>query len=104
MEALLDHSANHISKAITIMGKVQGVGFRAWMRTNAQNLGLTGFVQNLPDGSVYAEVTGNKETVNKLEDLCHVGPANARVEKVISKSLNIKHEGDFRILRANDFY
>lgn len=44
--------------AVHIYGKVQNVGFRYYTRKTASALGITGYVKNLPDGSVYVEVTG----------------------------------------------
>lgn len=48
---------------LTITGRVQGVGFRWGTLRLAQQLGITGFVRNQPDGSVYVEAQGPDETV-----------------------------------------
>lgn len=47
-------------------GRVQGVGFRYTMTYNARNLGLTGWVRNLYDGSVEAEVQGSEVRIMAL--------------------------------------
>ena len=48
---------------IQVKGKVQGVWFRAFTKEKAEELGLTGWVQNQPEGSVYLKVKGKKETI-----------------------------------------
>jgi acylphosphatase len=68
--------------AIRVHGKVQGVFFRASTQEKAQELGLTGFVRNEPDGTVYLEAEGDTEALKKLEQWVHQGPRHARVEKV----------------------
>jgi len=67
---------------IQVKGKVQGVWFRAFTKEKAEELGLTGWVQNQPGGSVYLKVKGKKETIEKLiSDLEH-GPKRSHVEDV----------------------
>ena len=64
---------------ITVTGRVQGVGFRIWMRQEALRRGLRGWVRNRHDGSVEALVIGNQAAVEALVADCHRGPAMARV-------------------------
>ncbi|HEY5918996.1 MAG TPA: acylphosphatase, partial [Chryseolinea sp.] len=52
----------HIS--ILVSGRVQGVFYRASAKTKADELGITGFVQNLPDGEVYMEAEGPDEKLD----------------------------------------
>lgn len=68
--------------AIRVHGKVHGVFFRAGTKEKAQELGLTGFVQNEPDGTVYLEAEGSPEILKQLAQWAHEGPRRARVEKV----------------------
>lgn len=68
--------------AIQITGRVQGVWFRAFTREQAQMLELDGWVKNLMDGSVYCEVQGDPQTVERFLDTLRKGPANSRVESV----------------------
>jgi acylphosphatase len=65
-----------------IEGKVQGVGFRYFTRRAARGLGLSGFVRNLPDGSVEAVAGGTSEALDSLELQLRQGPAAARVDTV----------------------
>jgi acylphosphatase len=71
-----------------IHGKVQGVFFRASTQEKAQKLGLSGYVQNEPDGTVYLEAEGRPEMLEKLVSWLHKGPEHARVEKVEVKELD----------------
>lgn len=67
---------------ITVTGNVQGVGFRAYVKTEADRLGIMGFVKNCSDSSVCIEAEGEQDTLNQLIAWCHHGPELANVEKV----------------------
>jgi acylphosphatase len=64
---------------IVVRGIVQGVGFRASTQRTARDLGLTGWVRNLPDDSVLLEAQGPAARVAELEAWCKVGPPSAEV-------------------------
>lgn len=63
-------------------GWVQGVNFRWFTQRRAADLGLTGFVRNLPDGSVQVVAEGDRRTLESLLDLLRVGPSAATVDAV----------------------
>lgn len=67
---------------LRISGRVQGVYYRASMLQQAQQLGLSGWVMNRPDGSVEAVAEGNKAKLAELIAWCHKGPEGARVAVV----------------------
>ena len=67
---------------LLIFGKVHGVGFRKYVKHNAQKLGLVGWVRNLPEGTVEVEVGGPAESIQKLVSLAKRGPFLAEVEQV----------------------
>ncbi len=67
---------------LRIYGRVQGVFFRSTMREVALELGVNGWVRNMPDGSVEAVVEGEKERVEELIKWAHRGPPLAKVERV----------------------
>ncbi len=67
---------------VLIYGRVQGVFFRASARDKARELGLTGYVRNLPDGSVELEAEGDEQALQELISWCHRGPPEARVDRV----------------------
>ncbi|QCR24215.1 acylphosphatase [Pontibacter sp. SGAir0037] len=88
----MNTSRKHI--AIRVYGKVHGVFFRASTRDKAKELGVTGFVQNEPDGTVYLEAEGEAAALKQLEQWTHEGPGRARVEKVEVQEL--EQIADFR--------
>jgi len=65
---------------VMVQGFVQGVGYRKWARKKAQKMSLTGWVRNLPDGSVELLVQGDREKIEKLLEIYKKGPFMAEVE------------------------
>ena len=62
-----------------VKGEVQGVGFRWAVQRQAGQLGLTGYAENLPDGSVRVEAEGDPDRLDQLESFLHQGPRWAEV-------------------------
>lgn len=56
-----------------LTGRVQGVGLRVFTKNNAEQLGITGWVKNMPDGTVNAEMQGSEEQLSKLIDTIKKG-------------------------------
>ena len=71
-----------IARHVSLTGRVQGVCFRAWMRKQADELGVTGWVRNCPDGRVDSHIEGEEATVMQLIERLHRGPSAAKVEDV----------------------
>lgn len=67
---------------LKITGRVQGVGFRNSTRRKARQLGVTGWVKNLADGSVKVVAEGEREDVENLISWANSGPRFANVDKV----------------------
>jgi acylphosphatase len=67
---------------ITILGRVQGVGFRHAARDQARYLGLKGYVKNKMDGSVYIEAEGDDAALSLFVKWCRQGPPFAMVEEL----------------------
>jgi acylphosphatase len=67
---------------ITVTGRVQGVGFRAFVRQRATALGLDGWVRNRRGGSVEILAIGDVEQVDQLVDQATNGPTLAAVEEI----------------------
>jgi len=69
------------SLILTIYGKVQGVGFRYFVKQKANSLNICGFVKNMTNGTVYIEAEGLSESLLLFIRYCERGPAHAHVEK-----------------------
>jgi acylphosphatase len=65
-----------------VKGEVQGVGFRWAVERQASRLGLTGYAENLPDGTVRVEAEGDPDRLDLLEAFLHQGPRWAEVASV----------------------
>lgn len=71
-----------VARRFVIAGVVQGVGFRWFAKDTAAREGVTGWVRNLPDGSVEAFVEGDEESVARVERRLRQGPAGSRISSV----------------------
>jgi len=78
---------NSVQYEIRIHGRVQGVGFRAAARSRARSLQLKGYVENLPDGSVRALVSGKNRDCSEFIRWCREGSGYSWVEKVDLKEV-----------------
>jgi len=67
---------------VQVIGRVQGVWFRASTQEEAARLSLAGWVRNMPDGNVEAFFQGPRDLVEKAIAWCHHGPPLARVTEV----------------------
>ena len=82
----------------TVKGRVHGVGFRYFVVTRANHLGLTGFVANNQDGSLHCVAEGPRADLDHLLELLREGPASAIVEYVSEDWLPYTgHWGSFSI-------
>jgi acylphosphatase len=70
---------------LKIYGKVQGVYFRSSAQGRARKLGLSGWVKNMPDGTVETIAEGEEENLNEYLQWCKNGPSSAWVEEVKKK-------------------
>lgn len=82
-----------------IVGRVQGVYYRASTVQQAQQLRLAGWVFNCPDGSVEAWAEGPKADVERLIAWCHQGPSGAQVASVTVQWQTPKNYQGFEIKR-----
>ena len=89
---------------VTIRGRVQGVGYRAWVEDEASARGLEGWVRNRRDGSVEAVFAGPDDVVTDMVAACRRGPSSARVDAVEDEAvgpdmLGLRRAGeDFSVL------
>lgn len=70
---------------VYVSGEVQGVFFRDSARQRAEELGLAGWVKNVPDGRVEALFEGPSQWVEEMVRWCEQGPPHARVQSVDSE-------------------
>ena len=90
-------SLNERIEAI-VSGRVQGVSFRSFTVSKASELGLKGYVKNLPDRTVEVVAEGSKEKINELISWLRKGPLLSKINEVkISCSEVLNEFSDFRI-------
>jgi acylphosphatase len=87
------------SVRVAIRGRVQGVGFRAWVEYTALLRGLDGWVRNRRDGSVEALFVGPVGDVRTMIEACRRGPPGARVEALSEQeakpdALDLRYSGE----------
>lgn len=68
---------------VRVDGRVQGVGFRSFVREAAAALGLSGWVRNLPDGSVEVLAAGEPSALSALRARLTEGPPHARIDRLV---------------------
>jgi acylphosphatase len=86
-------------RQVSIRGRVQGVGYRAWVEHHATARHLEGWVRNRKDGGVEALFAGPAEIVSDMVALCRRGPESARVDTVEEEpanpeALNLRRAGE----------
>jgi acylphosphatase len=90
-----------VIRHVTIHGRVQGVGFRAWVEDMALMRGLKGWVRNRRDGSVEAVFSGPERAVEEMVEACRRGPGAARVERVDERAAS---EELLRLCRPGELF
>ena len=83
----------------TVFGLVQGVFFRSATETRAKQLGVTGWVRNLSDGSVEVVAEGSRAALQELVAFLHQGPPQAQVAEVRAEWLAAS--GEFRFFEVS---
>ena len=76
---------------INITGTVQGVFFRKFVKDNADELDVRGYIRNMDDGSLEIVLEGRDEVVNDMLERCKKGPNHSEVKEVEVEE--IKHQG-----------
>jgi len=87
---------NQVIRRVVIRGRVQGVGYRAWVDHHARRLGLQGWVRNRRDGSVEAVFEGAEDIVISMVVSCRSGPASARVDEIAEEEAHADASGQRR--------
>ena len=84
---------------IRVKGKVQGVFYRKFTKEKADQLQVTGWVRNEPDGSVYVEAEGNEGQLKEFAAWCRQGPPDAMVGEVNVEEGSVQYYPIFEIRR-----
>jgi acylphosphatase len=85
--------------AITVSGRVQGVGYRYFTKDVADSLNIWGWVRNNPDGTVECEAQGEEEDLKEFIEKLKKGPPLSRVKNVVYNEIPVVNEkySDFEI-------
>jgi len=75
-----------IARRIIVEGRVQGVGYRAFVARQAESRGLTGWVRNLSDGNVEAVLCGTEADAVTVIEACRRGPRLAIVRRLTEEA------------------
>ena len=87
-----------VAREVRVLGRVQGVYYRASTREQARLLAVAGQVRNLPDGGVQAWLEGEEEAVTALLKWMRQGPRRARVEELIVNECAPRGFTDFEVI------
>jgi acylphosphatase len=89
-----------IARHIRVIGRVQGVFYRAWTAEQARGLGITGWIRNCPDGAVEAHLSGEEQAVTALVERMRRGPPGAQVASLSEESVAPEAGDGFAIRRS----
>ncbi|RCW51537.1 MULTISPECIES: acylphosphatase [unclassified Halanaerobium] len=90
-------SSNIVQKHIFVSGRVQGVGFRAFLRSQAAGLKIKGWAKNLRDGRVEIVIQGEKEKIKQMISFIKEGPSFADVKHIEIQDENLGEFEQFEI-------
>ncbi len=79
---------------LRVFGRVQGVGFRWYVRDAAREAGVSGWARNAADGTVEIEAGGSPAALKRLLEAVRRGPPASRVDRVEEIELRVTPEGD----------
>ncbi len=86
------------SVRVYVEGSVQGIFFRAFVKENAERHNVKGFVRNLEDGRMEIFLEGNNDDVDKMIELCKIGPKHSNIRNVEVKEEKFQDFKTFKIL------
>lgn len=83
---------------IKITGRVQGVGFRQFVKDKANDFDISGWVKNMPDGSVFVKAEGEEKDMEPFIDHLKRGPSMGRVDNLSKEKFDSKNDfSEFQI-------
>jgi acylphosphatase len=86
---------------MVVHGRVQGIGYRAFVEHEALRRGIEGWVRNRRDGSVEAVLAGDADAVAAMIEACRRGPMGARVDTLDQRAGT---EDDFKLRAPGDLF
>ena len=90
-----------VIRHVIVQGRVQGVGYRAFVECEALTRGIEGWARNRRDGSVEAIFAGPPETVEAMIEACRRGPYAARVDTLDQRDGS---DGDLKLRRPGELF
>lgn len=85
------------ARRAVVSGRVQGVGFRFFTERAARELGVRGWVRNLPDGSVETVAEGEDDAMARFLERLRRGPLSSRVDRVLEEEMSVEGFTAFEI-------
>ena len=86
-----------IARRVFVAGRVQGVGFRYFAERTARELGVRGWVRNMPDGSVESVAEGEETAIARYLERLRQGPRMGEVERVQVEEIAVSGFASFEI-------
>lgn len=86
---------------LNVIGKVQGVFFRASTKAVADQMGVRGSVKNEKDGSVSIEAEASAAILEMFVEWCHEGPEKSKVERVVITEAALENYTNFVVIKKN---
>lgn len=83
---------------VFVSGFIQGVGYRQFVKGIARQIGLAGWVRNLPDGRVEALFSGSRDKIEKAIEKCWKGPFLSEVKSIDVEWIEEKNFEGFEII------
>jgi len=87
------------STRLYIKGSVQGIFFEQFIKLNADNLGIKGFLRKLEDGRMEVFVEGDNDKVDEMLAICKRGPQHSQIRQVEEKQESFQDFKEFKILK-----
>ena len=93
----MNKEKDKIARTYRVAGRVQGVGFRYFVKQNADAFGIRGYVRNEDDGSVFVYAVGDPHSIERMAGAVRTGPHFSEVRTVEEKEAGIEKYSSFRI-------
>lgn len=89
---------NTVARHVTVTGRVQGVCYRAAVRDWCVKNDITGWIKNIPDGSVQMVVEGEQNTITQCLEMVRKGSVHSRVDTMEVHGVPVAHYTTFTVI------